>query len=68
VGIFGLTYGAKTYTYRDPEGGLLPGDLVEVPTGPGNTPAVGRVIALDRGRWVGPVKDVRATFTRHFLR
>jgi hypothetical protein len=44
------------YTYRDPSGGLLPGDRVKVP----GSSSICTVRALGRGNWDGPVKDVRA--------
>ena len=50
------------WTYRDPSGELEEGMLVEVPFG--STTAVGKVAALGRGSYVGPVKDVAAVLRK----
>jgi hypothetical protein len=60
-------FSAYPYTYRDPSGTLAVGDQVEAPTTRINRRAYGEVIALGRGDWDGPVKDVTARITREEL-
>lgn len=50
------------YTYRDPSGTLAVGDHVQVPFGASNRLRMGEVIALGKGEYDGPVKDVAARF------
>lgn len=63
-----VTYNGPTsarYTYLDPSGTLEVGDLVEVPVTYGTKP--GEVVALGKGSWTGPVKEVVARLTRESL-
>jgi hypothetical protein len=60
-------FSAYSYTYRDPSGTLTVGDRVEAPTKRQNYAAIGTVVALGRGHWDGPVKDVTARLTREEL-
>lgn len=49
-----------TFTYRDPSGTLAVGDRVFVPFGSSNSERFARVVALGRGLFPGPTKDVSA--------
>lgn len=51
---------SSPWTYYDPSGSLEVDDIVEVPFGYNNQPTVGKVVALGRGSWTGPTKDVTA--------
>ena len=50
------------YTYRDPSGRLMVGDIVQVPFGVSGRLKLATVTKLGKGTYRGPVKDVTARF------
>jgi hypothetical protein len=57
----------RIYSYRDPSGTLVEGDLVRVPFGFYDAPTIAVVKQLGRGAYKGPLKDVQSKFTAEEL-
>lgn len=55
------------YSYRDPSGTLVEGDLVRVPFGWNNAPTIAVVKKLGRGNYKGSLKDVGSRFVAEEL-
>jgi hypothetical protein len=59
--------GVYRWTYSDPSGSLKIGDVVQVPVGHDDRPAIGTVVEHGRGFWNGETKDVTARLVREEL-